>query len=191
MPNLDDFEQARLEVRDLRGATPEVEAGLWRYLLDIDLVTEVTAPRRAVDDPLRWRLSHPRQIRTRAHSDMLWLRPLDLVALLEGRVYAARGQLVIDVADPPDGNHPCDADLVTGRWCLDAGPDGVVVQRARPAQTVDVHLGIAELGALFLGGVTATTLPEAGRVSEGRSGALGVADRLFAATPSPLSSTGF
>ena len=122
--DVDGFDRARLEVRDLMGATPEVEAGLWRYLLDIDLVTEVTVTRRAVDDPLRWRLSDPRQFRTRAYSDLLWLRPLDVAVLLESRAYSTSGHLVIDIAAPPAGNHPGDEDLVIGPWSLDAGPDG-------------------------------------------------------------------
>lgn len=191
VPDADGFDRSRIEVRDLMGATPEVEAGLWRYLLDIDLVTEVAASRRAIDDPLAWRLSDPRQFRIRAYGDMLWIRPLDLTGLLQSRAYPISGHLVIDVVAPPGRNHPGDEALVTGRWSLDAGPDGVVVQRARPGQAVDLRVGIAEVGALCLGGVTATTLAGAGRVAEERPGALGLADRLLATTPSPLSSTGF
>jgi predicted acetyltransferase len=187
---VDGFDQARLEVRDLMGATPDVEAGLWRYLLDVDLVTEVTVPRRAVDDPLRWRLSDPRQFRIRAYSDMLWLRPLDVAVLLGSRAYSTSGHLVIDIASRA-GSDPRDGDLVTGRWSLDAGPDGVAVQRAGSGQSVDLHLGVAEVGALYLGGVSATTLAGAARIGEERPGALRLADRLFAATPTPLSATGF
>ncbi|MGI8751833.1 MAG: GNAT family N-acetyltransferase [Acidimicrobiales bacterium] len=213
--NIDGFDQARLEVRDLMGATPDVEAGLWRYLLDIDLVTDVTAWRRAVDDPLRWRLSDPRQVCTRFYGDMLWLRPLDVAALLEARSYSTPGQLVIHVMAPsaggggptdavgtgagptdavgtgPGSDHPGDDDVVAGRWSVEAGPDGVSVRRVRPGQAADLHLGVAELGALYLGGVGATTLASAGRLVEERPGAIRLADRLFAATPSPLSSTGF
>ncbi|MDQ2727524.1 MAG: GNAT family N-acetyltransferase [Actinomycetota bacterium] len=202
--NIDGFDQARLEVRDLMGATPETEAGLWRYLLDVDLVTEVAANRRAVEDPVRWRMSDPRRWRTRAYSDMLWLRPLDVPVLLEGRAYTTPGQLVIDVVAPPDpgaptepvgtgtgADHPGDDDVVAGRWSVEAGPDGVSVRRARQGQAAELHLGVAELGALYLGGIGATTLAAAGRVVEERAGALRLADRLFAATPSPLSSTGF
>lgn len=196
VPEIDGFDHARLEVRDLIGATAEAEAGLWRYLLDIDLITEVAVSRRAVDDPLRWRLRDPRQVRTRAHSDMLGLRTLDVVALLEARTYGTRDHLVIDVArssagGDPGQDAPNDEDLVVGRWAIDAGGDGVAVRRARSGQAADLRLGIAEVGALYLGGVAATTLAGAGRVTEVRPGALRRADLLFAASPSPLSSTGF
>lgn len=203
LPELHGFEHARLEVRDLMGAAPEVEAGLWRYLLDIDLVAEVAVARRAIDDPLRWRLRDPRQLRTEAYSDMLWLRPLDVVALLESRAYAAAVDLVIDVVGPgrPPGLDPDpetsggrvggDDDMVTGRWSVETGPDGVSVRRARSGRAVDLRLGVAEIGALSLGGVSASALAGAGRIVEERPGALRLADRLFAVSPSPLSSTGF
>ena len=49
-------------IEELRGPTPEVEAALWRFVFDLDLVGEVTAKRRPVDEPLRWRLADPRQL---------------------------------------------------------------------------------------------------------------------------------
>ena len=67
----------------------------------------------------------------------------------------------------------------------------MAVRRAGSGQAVDLHLGVAEVGALYLGGISATTLAAAARVREERPGALRLADRLFAATPSPLSVTGF
>lgn len=184
------FYQAHLEVIDLLGADGDVEAGLWRFLLDMDLVTDVTASHRPVDDSLRWRLADPRQLRTTALTDTLWLRVLDLPAALRARSYRRSARLVLDVAGYDEASPP-DPDVVLGRWTVDAGSDGTSVHRSARGEATDLRLGVAEMGALYLGGVSATTLAGAGRIVEDRPGALADADRLFATTPAPLSSTGF
>lgn len=174
---------ARLEVRDLYGATPEVEAALWRFLFDVDLVREVSARARPVDDHLRWRLADPRQLRVTSLQDLLWVRILDVAAAFEARGYQHEGRLVLDV-------HGDDA-AVAGRWVLDVGRDGSSCRRAGGGEAADVSLGIPELGSLYLGGVGASTLAAAGRAAEDRSGGLRAADHILAATPAPFSGTGF
>ena len=57
-------ERARIIVEELRGESPEVEAALWRFVLDLDLVGQVIVKRGPVDEPIRWRLADPRQLRT-------------------------------------------------------------------------------------------------------------------------------
>jgi predicted acetyltransferase len=49
----------------------------------------------------------------------------------------------------------------------------------RTDQEADLALDANDLGSLFLGGFTTTSLARAGRVVELRSGSLGVADGLF------------
>ena len=82
----------------LAAASDAVEAALLRFVLDIDLVGTVTwnAP---VDLPLRWRLADPRAVTVHAERDLLWLRPLDVPGCLEGRGYAAAGEVVLEVVD--------------------------------------------------------------------------------------------
>jgi predicted acetyltransferase len=50
---------------------------------------------------------------------------------------------------------------------------------------------VTDLGSLYLGGVSASTLAAAGRIEELTAGSLDVADRLFASRPAPLTVTGF
>ena len=180
---------ARVRVQSLYGETPEAEAALWRFLFDLDLVREVVAE-RPVDDPLRWRLADPRQLRVTASADELWVCVLDTAAALQARGYERAGRLVLDIA-PPATPVPAGISKSTiGRWVLEAGPDGA---SCRPAggEQCDLRMGLADLGALYMGGVRASTLAAAGRVHEERPGALAVADTVFMTTREPFCGTGF
>jgi predicted acetyltransferase len=181
------IEQHQIEVLDLRGSTPEVEAALWRFVLDLDLIGEVTARGRPVDDPLRWRLVDPRQLRVAGLTDVLYVRLLDIAAALEARGYRRSGRLVLEV-------YPAQTELAegtAGRYVLDAGPDGASCRAARTGEEPDLRLGMTELGSLYLGGVTASVLAAAGRVQEDTPGALDVAGALFADRLAPVTTTGF
>ena len=181
----------RVEVRDLYAENPEIEAALWRFVLDLDLVDEITAFPRPLDDPIRYRLAEPRGVRTTRIEDFLWIRVLDTPAALTARAYHQPGRLVLDVARLDVAALDDRPDPAAGRWVLDAGPDGVSCSPAGPGDATDVRIGLAELGALYPGGVNATTLAAAGRLDEERAGAAAVADRLFATVPGPFSGTGF
>jgi predicted acetyltransferase len=183
------WKRARLIVEELRGTSPEVEAALWQYVFDIDLTDQVTALRRPVDEPLKWRLADPRQLRVVDVTDRLHLRVLDPAAAFEARGYRDEGRLVLEVRPPPVDGGPDDA--ATGRWVLDAGPDGASCHPAGPADEPDLRLDVAALGALYMGGFPASLLAAAGRVEELRGGRLRVADRLLTTWPAPLTGTGF
>lgn len=176
-------------VHDLRGTTPEVEAGLWQFVFDIDLVDQVTATRRPLDEPLRWRLADPRQLRTTEIEDRLHLRVLDMAAAFEGRGYQGEGRLVLDVLPAPvaDGGQ----DPVPGRWLLEAGPDGASCRRAVAGAAADLRLDVTALGSLYMGAYPASLLAAAGRVEELTAGSLAVADRVLTTLPAPLTVTGF
>jgi predicted acetyltransferase len=183
-------EYPRVVIQEVRGRTPAVEAGLWRFVLDLDLVGEVTAKRRPVDEPLRWRLADPRQLKVDVVRDRLYLRILDVPTAFESRGYRRPGRLVLDVlppSDEPDGS----PDPAVGRWLLEAGPDGASCRRAPTGEDADLRLGVTELGALYLGGVASSTLAAAGRLEELRAGSLDWADALLATSPAPLTGTGF
>lgn len=178
-----------LLVRYVGAVTPEAEAGLWRYLLDIDLVDRMIAHRRPVDEPLRWRLADPRQLRIDALEDRLHVRVLDMVAAFEGRGYLGSGRLVLDVVPPAVGGGPDDP--VPGRWVLDAGPDGASCRPAGPGDDPELRLDVAALGALYMGGHFASVLAAAGAIEELVPGALRQADRLLTTRPAPLTVVGF
>ncbi len=149
-----DFTQHELKVLTLVRATSEAYCGLWRFLLDMDLVSKVTAHLRPVDEPLRWLISDFRAVSI-TESDHLWVRILDVPAALEARSYASPGRIVMQVDDPHG--------FADGTWALDADAAGAatVTQVDEPAT---VRLGVSALSSLLLGGVHATTLAAAGSV---------------------------
>jgi predicted acetyltransferase len=179
----------RLVVEDLRANTPEIEAALWDFVFNLDLIGSVTAKRRPVDEPVRWRLADPRQLLVTGVTDFLWLRILDVPAALEARGYRSSGRLVLDLRPPlvDEGG----ADPAPGKWVLEAGPDGSSCRAASAGDEVDLGMEITELGSLYLGGFSATLLAAAGRIEELRPGALDVADGLFATSLAPFTGTGF
>ncbi len=155
-----------LRVRELIASGPAVIAALWSDLLTRDLVGEVTAPVRPVDDPLLAMLTDPR----RAHpavSDGLWVRLADVPAALCKRRYAAGVDVVLDVIDPvlPDN---------AGRWRLQsAGPDDPALASCeRSGAAADVLLTVQALGAAYLGGASFGQLAGAGHVRELTPGAV-------------------
>lgn len=178
----------RIVVEDLRGNSAAVEAGLWQYVFSIDLTDRVTATRRPVDEPLRWRLADPRQLRTTEIEDRLYLRILDVGAAFEGRGYRQAGRLVLDVVAPSAGGAE---DPVPGRWVLEADLDGASCRRARAGEEADLRLDVTALGSLYMGAFPASLLAGARRVEELRPGGLATADRLLTTTPAPLTVTGF
>jgi predicted acetyltransferase len=183
-------ERCRLAIDELRGLRPEVEAGLWQFVFEIDLVGEVTARRRPLDEPLRWRLADPRQLRVTDVTDWLWVRILEVPAALQARGYRRDGRLVLDVL-PPQDDLDGQPDPAPGRWLLEAGPDGASCRAARRGERTDLRLRVTDLGALYLGGFPASVLAAAGRIEECRPGSLDRADALLATSPAPLTGTGF
>ncbi|MEU9297791.1 GNAT family N-acetyltransferase [Streptomyces sp. NPDC048266] len=164
-------------VRDLIAVTPAAERALWHYLCSIDWVGTVRSGYRAPDDPLPMLLPDPRAARTLTYVDMLWVRVLDAVRVLESRTYPVADGLVLDLRDG-DG-------LAGGRYRLDASPAGATA--VRTAESADLVLDIAELGTLALGDESAVRLCRLGRVEELTAGAAARADLLFRTPLRPFS----
>jgi predicted acetyltransferase len=182
-------ERTDIVVEELRGDSAEVEAALWRFVLDLDLVGQVTVKKAPVDEPVRWRLADPRQLRTVGIEDRLYLRILDTPTAFEARGYQAEGRLVLDVL--PSAASDAEADPAEGRWVLEAGPDGASCRRARSGEDADLRLGLPALGTVYLGGFPASLLAAGGRIEELKAGSLAVADALLVTRPSPRSGTDF
>jgi predicted acetyltransferase len=180
---------AGIVVDELRGTTADVEAALWRFVLDLDLVDRVTVRSAPVDEPLRWRLADPRQLRTTVVEDRLYVRVLDTAAAFEARGYRAEGRLVLDVLDPEVSEG--DADGAPGRWVLEAGPDGASCRRARTGEDAELRLGLPALGTLVMGGFAPSVLAAGGRIEELTAGSLRRADLLLTTVPAPRSGTAF
>lgn len=154
---------------------------LWGALLDLDLMASVEVHNLTPDDALFGLLTELRGTRLRVHDD-LWLRLLDLPAALGARAYGAPVDVVLDVSDPliPDN---------AGRWRVRGGPDGAEVSRTEaPAQ---LAVGIADLGAAYLGATSLAALAAAGRVTELVPGTLVPAAAAFAWPVAPSTGWGF
>ena len=91
---------------------------------------------------------------------------VDVPAALAGRRYASEVDMVLAVDDPVcPWNH--------GSWRLRGGPDGAECGPTTAAP--DLTVGVAELGAAYLGGTTVAALGAAGLVTEHTRGTLAAA----------------
>ncbi len=169
------IDKETMDVMELMAATDAAYAALWRFCLDMDLVANIRAPRRAADEPLLWMLADPRRLR-QSSTDASWLRLVNVQEALAGRSYASEDALVLQVRDPF-------CDWNEGRLRLDGGREGAVC--APTGREPDLTLSAADLGAAYLGGVRLRTLHHAGRVDEHTPGALARADAMFATDRQP------
>lgn len=207
--------RAIVEVRHLSAATEDAYAALWRFIFELDLIGEVCAPMRPVDEPFAWQISDYRAAVKSNEHDHLWARILDLPAALEARRYGAPGSIAFEVADP--------LGFADGRWLLTIDPSGTgavtrldgeaatltgeaangvpgtdAANGAAGADGADgtdgtagadgaarVALGVNELGSLYLGGVSAALLARAGAITEQTPGAAAAIDAAFRSSVPP------
>ena len=156
-------------------ATDDAYAGLWRYLLDVDLMARVSAWMRPVDEPLRFLLVDPRAPKANLN-ESLWLRLVDVRDALGRRRYRQPGALTIDVRD---ALCPWNA----GRFTLEASETQA---RCEPAtRSADLALDVGDLAALYLGANSAHALHAAGRIEEGTPNSVSLLHRMFQGEVAP------
>jgi len=153
-------------VIEAMGVSPEATAGIWRYLLDVDWMERVQAELLPVDHPLFLLLEHPRRLRFRL-ADSLWVRLVDVGAALAAR--SLEGDVVLEVSD-------AFCTWNDARYSLDG---------AKTLEGADLHLDVADLAAVFLGGFTFHELQRAGRLEELTAGAVGRANGAFRTDRAP------
>jgi predicted acetyltransferase len=173
----DGLPASTLTVRELMALDPQASTALWADLLTRDLVGEVSARLRPVDDPLLYQLTDMRRARPKV-SDGLWLRVIDIATALTQRHYAREVDAVIEVTD----------DLLpanAGRWHLQAGAGGTGASCERTSAPADVVLPVASLGAAYLGGTRLGTLARAGLAAELTSGTLAALSTAMSWDPVP------
>ena len=186
------FSQHVVEVERFDAETSDAASTLWRYLLELDLVTEVKAALRPSDETLRWQIADFRsaEVKTWEHQ---YLRVLDVPAVFEARTYAAPGDLILDVSDA--------LGFAAGIWRLSVVERSLVVEpvettstsysatvtklQTAPSGIPLLHLTANELASVYLGGVAVTTLLDAGRVSEGEPGDAVIADGILRSARAP------
>jgi predicted acetyltransferase len=160
--------------------TPEAHAALWQVLLGLDLFGRIESYRIPDDDPLPHLLTDARQVRTTAIADGLWIRPIDVAAMLAARNYAVDVETVIEVRD----------DLFGGdRYLLRGGPGGATSERTE--RTPDISMGVAALGSVYLGGVRLETLGRAGKAAADDPAQLTRLDRALLTDRTPVHGTAF
>ncbi|MCU1558771.1 MAG: family N-acetyltransferase [Microbacteriaceae bacterium] len=176
-----------LELQYLVTATDDAYAGLWRYLLEVDLVSAVSAELLSVDEAIVWQISDYRAARKTFERDHLWTRILDVGAALEARRYGAPGRILLDVSDP--------LGLAAGRVLMTIAADGSAsatsFDGAIPDDAAALSLSVNELSAMYLGGVSALTLTRAGRIVELSPGAAVAVDASFRSAIAPRLSIWF
>jgi predicted acetyltransferase len=157
------------------------DALLWHHLINLDMAPRVRVPDRPVDDLLPWLLVDSRHAQPVHRADFLWVRPIDVAAMLAARTYPLAGRVVLEIVDS--------SGLAGGRFALDGGPDGASC--VRTDATADLTLDVATLGTVYLSGYPVRTLAAAGLVDEHTAGAVGTADWMFRSPVAPWCSTWF
>lgn len=180
-----DFTNHKLTVDYLLAETPQAYEALWRFVLEVDLVGEVNAKLRSVDEPLLWQLTDRRSVVT-TPTDHLWLRILDVPVALTARNYSGSARIGFDISDALGFAH--------GRFVLDTDESGfphVAMVDEFPAGAATVALSINELSSLYLGGVTVSALVAAGKIFEKTPGAAEILERAFRSPTTPWLSVWF
>jgi predicted acetyltransferase len=174
-----------LSVLELIAADGAATAALWSDLLTRDLIGEVSARKRPVDDPLLDLLADRR--RARAYlTDALWVRLIDVPAALSRRRYCRAADVVLEVTDEL---LPANA----GRWRLQCpGPaDGAAASCERTTAAADIALPVAALAAGYLGERRLGALAAAGLVTEHTKGAVAMLSAAMYSDPAPWCPSGF
>ncbi|MFF5987394.1 GNAT family N-acetyltransferase [Prauserella flavalba] len=166
-----------LTVEDMHYDDAAAFAGLWRYLLSVDLVDEISLVYRPLDEPVDLLFTDPRAVTVTGGGDETWLRLLDVPAALAARRWAGE-PLVVEVADPVLEHN-------AGRYLL--SEDGA----ERTGEPAAVRLGVDALAMAYLGGWRPSALARAGRLWLAEPGIVHAADRLFAAHAAPWCGTFF
>ena len=162
-----------LDLVELVAVTPEAHVSLWHVLLNVDLVATITTRQMPGDDPLPYLLTDSRVVRTTGNIDGVWVNVRDLPTCFGARSYRTADRLVVE------------ADGV--RWAIDGSPDGASVTRVRSRP--DLVAEHDAIGALLLGGVSATALAGGRRLTARNDEALRRADAFFGWPVAPMSQT--
>jgi predicted acetyltransferase len=168
----DNRPRGSLTVIEMAGVDGAAEAAMWRFLLEHDLVSQVDARRRPVDDALPLLLADSRRVR-RLPNDGLHVRVVDVAGALTGRAYAESAGVTIEVVDE---QLPAN----DGTWRIEVAPEGASVT-PDSTSTPDLRMPVRSLGSLVMGDVPIRRLAAAGMVEVVDPSVLGAVDAAFRA----------
>ncbi|EOD69210.1 GNAT family N-acetyltransferase [Amycolatopsis vancoresmycina] len=155
-----------LQVVDLFAGSAAAYAGLWRFLLGVDLVDRIVVESRPVDDPAELLLADHRRGNVERIGDEHWIRLVDVPSALRAREYGHADPVVLEVYDPLlPGN--------SGGYRV--APDGA----ERAEGPAGLRLDVTTLAMVYLGTWRPSALAAAGRIEVRDPAALPAADLLF------------
>ena len=133
-----------LTVHDLMAESAGAEANLWRYLLGIDLVDEISVPHSPIDLSPRWILRDGRLMRCIGLKDHMWIRVIDIDRCLEARTFVPTPyRMTVRIVDPLD---------LTSTSLLKIGPSGVrVCNTESDGSDSLLTITVGDLGSLLMG----------------------------------------
>jgi predicted acetyltransferase len=167
-------------INDYAVSSADAHAALWQVLLGMDLFASIESFQIPEDDPLPFLLTDFRQVRTTVVNDAVWVRPIDVAAMLAARSYQVEIDAVLQVWDPLLGDQ---------KVALTGGPDGAGCEPTdRPAQ---VGVSAAALGSAYLGGHRLHTLARAGALHCDDPALLARLELAFGTQRAPFHGTSF
>ncbi|GAA3599593.1 GNAT family N-acetyltransferase [Kineosporia mesophila] len=148
---------------------------LARFVLGHDLVSTVVLKHVPPHHPLRWQLHDFRAGKVIDDTDWLWVRLLDIPRALAARGWSGDGDLVLEVQDPFLNEH--------ARYLLSVREGNA--ECFPTDREADLSLDVRDLGSLYLGGTTPSTLVQAGHIHAHHPQAAARADDLFRTPGAP------
>lgn len=169
-----------IEVTELVALNPGAHRGLWRHLLELDLVDTVTVGTLALDDPLPLLFVDERAVTLGPVRDESWLRLADVAAALAARTYGDAEPVHLAVHDRL---------LPQNDGVYRIGADGAV--RVAADTPAAVTVSVSDLAATYLGGTRWWRLAAAGRIDVADPAAVERLDRLFRVDREPYAGVFF
>lgn len=142
-----------VNVTKFAAATAEAHIALWRALLGLDLMETVKVTTHP-HNVLPYLLTDSRRVRITGTEDGLWLRMLDIPAVMQARTYSADLSVVLGVSDDVLGGG--------GRFALNVRAGRATCTPTDAAADVTTDLSV--LGSLYLGSHRASAFAAAHRL---------------------------
>ncbi|VVJ19193.1 Uncharacterised protein [Amycolatopsis camponoti] len=165
-----------LRLVDFFPGTPAAFAGLWRFLLGVDLVDTVVAEARPLDEPIELILADHRRAAVDRIGDEHWIRLVDVPEALAAREYGSAAPVVVEVEDPV-------LPANSGTYRISADGAG------RTDEPAALRLDVTTLAMAYFGTWRPSALAGAGRIEVRDPVALANADVLFATRVASWSGT--
>ncbi|WCC79338.1 GNAT family N-acetyltransferase [Cutibacterium equinum] len=162
---------SKITVVDMVATTPDAEVALWEFLASIDLIETIKAWGVDPATPLPWAVEDPRVVKFTRHSDLGWLRILDVDRAMAVRGWDHQGSVTFHVTDSMG--------YAEGTWRIDVDAPGAPATVTRVSDSTDAAtLDVAALGSLYFGVGRGFSLAAAHRIT-GTDEQIAAVDRMF------------